>query len=194
MENHSGGADPNEEGKRQEPNLDEINPEEVTPDQVKSVIDFAKTVKGQREHWKTKALDPETGKPYRDLLSEAKAQKEPEKTHNDTPPERPDEELRQDVHRLKLSEEKRQFGHANNLSPEETDHVFSYAQGMQIKPSEALQNDFMKRALEANRKAAEQASATPGSSSRRTTVEGKQFGEMKPEDRKKNWTKITGAE
>lgn len=91
-------------------------------------------------------------------------------------------------------EEKRQFGYQNNLSPEETDYIFSIAKGNGKNPSDMLSDPFVKGGLETIRKQKSVETATPRPSSRQPLVEGKTFNELKPEDKRKNWSKATGAE
>jgi hypothetical protein len=176
--------------------INEIDPDTATPDEVKELITATKTLNAQKKHWRGKfektAIDPESGKPYKDLLAEA--QGKGVKQNKETPPADEMNELKTEVSGLKLAEEKRQFGFKENLSPEETDKVFSYAQGANLKPTEALKDEFIKNAIDSMRRLAKTGSATPGPSSRTPMVEGKRVSEMKKEDIKKNWTKITGAE
>jgi len=94
--------------------------------------------------------------------------------------------------RLETSEEKRQFGHAHGLSPEETDHVFAYATGMNVKPQEALDKPFIKSGLSAIRAQQRADQATPGPSARSPRVEGKTFSEMTADERRKNFTTVVG--
>ncbi len=98
------------------------------------------------------------------------------------------------IGRLEQTEEKRQFGYQNNLSPEETDYVFSIARGSNKKPSEVLGDSFVKGGLDTVRKQKGIESATPRPSARAPMIEGKTFSELNPNDKRKNWSKATGAE
>jgi hypothetical protein len=188
MANQNEGSDPNianESGVEQEVKIDDtINPDEATPEQVKELIKTAQTAIAQKKHWRDKAVDPETGKPYKDLF---KAQP------HTNPPAAATLEAEGRIKKLELAEEKRQFGYLNNLAPEETDHVFAYAQGNGIKPSDALARPFIKTAIEAMRQEAKIGNATPGPSSKAPMVEGKSFSEMKDDDKRANFGKFVNA-
>jgi len=173
-------------------NLDEIDTETATPEQVAEVVKTAKTALAQRKSWKTKAIDPETGKPWNEVAAELKAKSLPPKESPPTVP--PDDELRKTVGGLQLAEEKRQFGYQHSLSPEETDLAFALADGQKVKPTDILTNDFFKTGLDGLRQKRKTASAIPGSSSRATTVDGKAINLSDPKSVKENWSKITGVE
>jgi hypothetical protein len=167
------------------------DPTSLPPEQVAAIIKERDTLAAQKNHWRGKAIDPATKKPYRDLLAAAARDNQPK-----TPPAAAPatDTLTKDVAYLKTVEEKRSFGHQHGLSPEAVDNVFSYAQGRAIKPEEALKDDFVKSGLNALRAKERLASNVPGPSHRSTVVGGKSFSEMKPEDRRSNWSKMTGAE
>ena len=98
------------------------------------------------------------------------------------------EDIREQVKLLSLSEKKRSFGYKNNLSPEETDHVFRFAGG--DDPQEALNHGFVKAGLEALRSQKRTQDAAPAPKGRAPKVDGKTWGEMKDDDRRKNFEKI----
>ena len=99
-----------------------------------------------------------------------------------------DEDVLADVKELKLSEKKRQFGHRNNLSPEETDRLFRYAGD--ADPAEALKDPFFQAGLKQFRQDQRAKDAIPSSSNVGRKVDGKTFAEMTPEERKKNWGQV----
>lgn len=167
--------------------LPEIDPDNATPEQVKQLITTAQTALGQKKHWREKAVDPETKKPYRDLYAAAKDIK----PNDNGAGGGQGSGLENDVKMLKLAEEKRQFGHIHSLAPEEADHVFAFAQGAGIKPADALEKPFIKNAIEGMRSAARTQGATPGPSSRLPTVEGKTFEQMNTDERRKNFSELT---
>lgn len=105
-------------------------------------------------------------------------------------PEKPkiDDELVTDIKELKQIEKKRQFGYKNKLSPEETDLLFRFAGT--TDPNESLKDQDFKDLLDARRRRERVANAIPSSSNRSTSVEGKSFKEMTPEERAKNWDKM----
>jgi len=71
------------------------------------------------------------------------------------------DDLRSTVQELKLAEQKRQFGYANSLSPEETDAVFK----LNSNPTkETLNDDFVKGGLQAIRSKKKVEDNTPRSS------------------------------
>lgn len=96
-----------------------------------------------------------------------------------------DEGLKKDVESLKSAEQKRQFGYAHGLSPEETDKVFQISGG---KPTdETLKDPFVIAGLEALRAAKRVAANTPGSSSGAKLYGGKPFNELSKADKQKAW-------
>lgn len=104
--------------------------------------------------------------------------------------ELPDDFVR-DISELKLAERKRQFGYKHGLSPEETDKLFRFSGGE--NPEDTLKDPFFQTALTESRRQKDIEEATPSISGRSKKIEGKTFEEMNRDDRKKNWTKITGV-
>jgi hypothetical protein len=174
--------------------IDDIDPESATAEQVEQLKKTAQTALAQKSHWKEKAIDPETGKPYKELLSEKERESSAHQPDKQAPPatETPTE-LETRLKNLEAVEEKRKFGFTNGMSPEEVDHLFAYAQGVGMKPADAMQTPFMKAGLKAFKEENRTASAIPGPSSRSPVVEGKRFGEMKPDEQKKNFSKVVEA-
>jgi len=88
----------------------------------------------------------------------------------------------QAVRKLEMMEEKRQFGYDHQLSPEETDFIFKFANG---KPSkETLENPFIKSGIEGFRASKRVEANIPSSSSRSSIFQGKDFKEMTNDERK----------
>lgn len=170
------------------PKFSDIDENNATPEQVKALKESAQTLLGKTKHWsgKAKTLTAE--------LEEAK--KNPPKG-TQTPlaptPGADDVDLRRDVNDLKLEKEKRQFGHANQLTPEETDHLFAFATGSNLKPAEAMSHPFFKSGLEALRQQNKNDANIPGPSRRAPVIEGKTFSEMTNDERRKNFDKVIGG-
>mgnify|MGYP000976705693 CR=1 FL=1 len=101
----------------------------------------------------------------------------------------PKQELEDDVvktvNRLALLEEKRQFGFDNNLSPQETDYAFKFANGKPTK--DILEDPFFRGGLESLRSKQRIENNTPGSSSRSAIFSEKSFSDLTEEDRKKTF-------
>ncbi len=98
-----------------------------------------------------------------------------------------EEDIRETVRSLAQAESKRQFGYSHGLSPEETDAIFR----MNPKPSkETLDDPFVKGGLAAIRAKKRVENATPAPSGKSATVDGKPWGQMTPEDRRKNYQKV----
>jgi len=170
----------------------DVDPATATPEQVAAIVKTGKTLLVQKKQWRERAIDPATGKPFKELLADAQAKPDIKPNPpNPAEPTTPETEGR--LKRLELSEDKRQFGHAKELTPEETDHVFAFAQGTGLKPSEALEHPFVKSGLESLRRARKADGATPGPSSRSPVVEGKTFSEMNTDEKRKNFEKVVGA-
>lgn len=82
---------------------------------------------------------------------------------------------------------KRQFGYENNLSPEETDAVF------RINPrptKDTLKDPFIKGGLDAIKRKNRVENATPSSSGRTATFNGKQLHEMDDKEATKNYADV----
>ena len=180
MDNENSGAD---QENSFDPNLDIPSGVEGDEADVETLKKNVATLNAQKKHWREKAVDPTTGKPYKELFEAAQQAK------NNQPAEGDD--VKKDIQWLKAVEEKRQFGYQHGLSPEEADQVFNYAQGAGIKPEKALEHPFVKSGLESLKATQRAQSATPRPSSRSPLVEGKTFKDLKPEERKANWEKIT---
>lgn len=190
-DNSAAGAQAGQEGfdDSKLPKFSEIDVNTATPEMLAEVVKSAQTLLGQRNHWRDKAIDPATKKPFSEVLAEAKKQfeKKPESSSAAEP------KIEERLGHLEMSEEKRQFGHENKLSPEETDNLFAYAKGMNQKPADALKNTFFTEALKAFRQASKNGSATPNPSARAPVVEGKSIKEMNTDEKRKNFSKIVGA-
>lgn len=165
----------------------EIDPATATPEQVAELQKTVKTLEAQKGHWKKNAINPTSGKKYRDEAPKAPVVTPPATTTDEG------KETVERLSRLEQSEEKRQFGSAHNLSPEAVDEVFAAATGLKITPEKALERPFVKAGLEALHRQQRVNGATPGSSHRSPTVEGKTFAELKPEDRKANFGKVVAG-
>lgn len=95
------------------------------------------------------------------------------------------EEVVQTVRSLKIAEDKRQFGFENNLSPQETDYVFKFANGKPTK--EVLNNPFVKAGIEGLRATKRIEDNTPSSNHRSPVFQGKEFKDMDEEERRKRY-------
>lgn len=168
----------------------EVDPVSATPEQVEELSKANKTLLVQKKRWRELAIDPKTGKRWVDIAKE----QAPKPPANDVKPATLDDEYKTKIDKLEMVEEKRQFGHSHGLSPEETDFIFAQAKGTGQKPDDTLNSPIVKNAIEALRKEQRQNNARPGASHKAPTVGGKTFQEMKPDERKANWAKITGAE
>lgn len=171
------------------PIFKELDPN--NPDDAKQAIEAAQVILGQRNHFQSKAIDKETGKPFSELYADSKKITAPVKSSVDTQTQEPKTEER--LAKIELSEEKRQFGHHNNLSPEETDHLFAYAKGIGSSPADAMKTDFFKSGLDAFRQSSKNSSATPNPSNRAPKVDGKTFGQMERKDREANFASVVSS-
>lgn len=163
------------------------DPANPTPEEAKAAVTVAQSALAQKKHWRDQAVDPATGKKYRDLV---KAPPAPVTTPS---PEAPPPKVEERVIHLEQAEEKRQFGYSHKLSPEEVDRVFATAKGMGKKPAEVLDDPFVKSGIEALRTSERNRSNIPGPSRRVPVVDGKPLGDMNVKERQKNWQKITGV-
>lgn len=93
-----------------------------------------------------------------------------------------DDDIRLTVKELQLAEQKRQFGYANNLSPEETDAVFK----LSANPTkEVLEDPFVKGGLAALRAKKRVSENIPSSSSRSGSFKLPSKEEATPESKQK---------
>ena len=100
-----------------------------------------------------------------------------------------DEEIdvRKTVAQLALAERKRQFGYEHNLSPMETDAVFR----LNPKPtSDTLKDPFVQGGLEKLRAQQRVKDATPSSSGRSQTINGKSLQDMDDNEANKNYSTL----
>ena len=92
--------------------------------------------------------------------------------------------VEQSLAKTELLERKRQFAYENNLSPEETDHVFKLTK----RPTKKfLDQPFVKGGLEAIRSARNVRANTPGSTGRSFQANGKSWSDLKPEEKEANF-------
>lgn len=118
------------------------------------------------------------------ILARAKAAEAKTKNINKPEPKkgRDKDDIRETVEQLRLAEQKRQFGYANKLSPEETDYLFK----LSPTPSSELLNDpFIKGGLEAIRKSKRVEDNTPALGSRSPRFELPKKENMTPADKQK---------
>lgn len=140
-----------------------------------------KTALAQKAHWRGKAQsNPPAAAP------------------GNTPnaPQKPDERveaLAGSVETLKLAEDKRQFGYAHKLSPEETDGAFALARGLGMKPAQVLEHPLFKNGLAGMRSENANSNASPGTSHRSVVVEGKTFEKMTADERRSNFDSVVQA-
>lgn len=162
----------------------QTDPASVTPDEAKLITENSKALFAQKNHWKDKAVDSETGKPWKDLMSERKV--EPPKPQ----PTEGLDVIKEDIGKLKQSEEKRSFGHSESLSPEETDFVFATATGQGISAKEALKKPYVDAAIKAMRIQKRAEENIPGASNRAPRVDGKNWNEMDDKEKRKNFSTV----
>lgn len=159
-----------QEVEEQEEDLDlnlEETPEDTDPEEEMVTVSKKKlqTLQIQRNKWKEKAQTPKT-----EQITQA--------------PQEVPEDITVTVKGLAIAEKKRQFGYQNGLSPEETDAVFK------IDPNptkETLKDPFILGGLEHIRKQKRVEDATPSSSKRSQSINGKSWAEMSKEERAKNY-------
>ena len=160
----------------------EFDPAKATPDQVAKLVTTARTALAQKSHWRGKAIDPATKKPYATLYQEATKGTNKQAQETTT-----DKTVTETLDRLVQSDEKRTFGHQHKLSPEETDTLFGYAKGLGKSPADALKDPFFVNGLKAARAQASNDNATPGPSNRRPVVEGKAWDKLDKKDQRQNF-------
>lgn len=156
--------------------IDLENDEETTVEETATETtteDDTVDYKAEAAKWKAIALRKKDKKPSDKLQ---------------TPEQKPD--YANDIEFLKLAEKKRQVGYKHGLSPEETDRLFRFA-GKE-DPDEVFKDPFFQAGLKEFRAQKAVEGAIPSSTNHSRKIDGKTFAEMTPEERKKNWSKITG--
>lgn len=137
----------------------EETPEE-TPEETEEEEEDEDKVKLERENAKLRRL----------------LKKKPKKQTNQA---ELDDDIKEDVKYLKLSEKKREFGYAHGLSPEATDKVFS----INAKPdAETLKDPFIVAGLKAIERKQKVSANTP-SSSAKATIGKAGFNELSDADK-----------
>lgn len=159
------------------PALPELPDEGATPEQIKAYKSAVASLPPRLAHWRGK----------HDKIAQDPRLKQEINPAAPTSAAAPDKNLVNDVATLKLSEEKRTFAYKHGLAPDETDRLYAYALGTGMKPDDALKDPFFKTALDAHRSATRTDRAIPGPSGRRPVVEGKNWNDLKSEDRRKNF-------
>lgn len=134
--------------------------------------------------WKERALKAEKAIEQ----NKKKSKKTRKRSNIDNNKAEPEDELAQRLQRLEQSDEKRTFGYENNLSPEETDRVFAYANGNNMEPSEALKDPFIKSGLKALRREKRAGDNAPSSSSSSPTFKVKQ--DLSQQEKQKEFEKF----
>lgn len=158
-------------------------PEEVR-ERIKTTVS---TLNAKRKHWHEKAIDPETGKPYKDILAEAKKSVPPP-----PPPPKPKEE------KSGASEAERDFllynpNLVNELGKEGVDEVFAYARGRGISPQDAINSEGGKILLEGLRQKKRAEVNTPPPSNRAPGgTAPKPFSSLSQEEKKKGYSAKVG--
>ncbi len=87
--------------------------------------------------------------------------------------------------KLELLETKRQFAWENNLSPDETDKVFSLTRN---PTKETLKDPFIQAGLEGLRALKRVSEATPSTSGRAKKYQGKSFEDLSDDEQKQNYS------
>lgn len=182
--------------------MENENPGNIPPDQkdedivpkddeqdVEKFKTAISTLSAQKKHWREKAVDPETGKSYKDLLAEARKPTPPP----NPPPTADLDGVKESIGKLEKSEEKRSFQHQEGLSPEEVDFVFATGTGLGISSKDALAKPYVKAAIDAMRAQKRAESNIPGSSNRAPRVDGKTWNEMDDTEKRKNFANVAGS-
>lgn len=94
------------------------------------------------------------------------------------------ERVEKEIQGISLLERKRQFGYDNGLAPNEVDLVFKF----DPKPSKkTLEDPFVKGGLDSIRSAAKVKNNLPGSSGRASTHQGKDWKDLKADEKQANF-------
>lgn len=127
------------------------------------VKDKLATEIARKKHWRNKAIDPATGKSYRDLYEEMRKAQPPANPSGNppappAPPAPADPNAKQgpgwdDFHRLSLSQK--------GYSQEQIQFITTYASGAKKQPLEVLEDPIVKGTLEHLQQKSRQADGRP---------------------------------
>lgn len=158
--------------------LDALLQEEATAVPREKAVELLK----QKNHWKEKAIDPETGKHYKTLYEESVAAAKPKPEEQSVPQ---NVATKDDLAEIRLQ--------SKGYSEEQIRSIKAYAKGQGKDPMEVLEDPFVQSALSAQKAREEVQSAVPAPTGRTISIEGKSLTEMTPAERKANWSKIVEA-
>ena len=172
---------------------DEITGTPVAEDQDENLLDELDESTSDEEASEEKDWDAEAKK---NAAIAARLKKKLEATSEETPkqPEplkeapAPEPDVTERLSKLEQVESKRSFGHAHELSPEETDELFKYAAGGD--PEEALKSSFFQAGLKEMRSQKRAEEATPSPSGKSQKIDGKTWDQMDDKEREKNFDKF----
>lgn len=152
---------------------DLTNENEAAPSDAK-----VKELLAQKKHWRDKAIDPKTGKTYKALLDELKAQPKPSVDTSNLA-------TKEEVTDIKLG----QMG----FDVETATHIKALAKGLGKNPLEVLDHPLVKTYVDTQKKEKNLQDSIPGSSSRTVTVGQKSISEMSDKELKANWNEVVKA-
>lgn len=166
---------------------EEEETEEATPEVAEPQEQEDKTPDTAELQARLAELETKNKQLYARLQKEKTAAKQP-KIQSST--DNPDDDLRSKVESLSVAEQKRQFGYAHGLSPEETDAVFKHNPN---PTAETLEDPFVKGGLSMIKKSKRLSDGIPTSHSRPLQVDGKRFSDLSVEDRQKHYHSLIRA-
>ncbi len=143
----------------------------VDPNDTEAVKKALETTSAQKAHWRTKAVDPSTGKTYKELFEEAMNKNKPQPINNGEPtgkentpptPSAPDNDSFFD-HIDVLSP----------LSPEERTELRATAKDLNVDPIKFIKSKAGQAQLDGMRATKKTQTATPSSSNQVPTFNGK---------------------
>lgn len=141
--------------------------------------DEAPLKKGEFKNFQKTVLDGINALKRHSMKNSPKGNIRPDRTRDDKDP------YAERFDKIELSEQKRQFGYENQLSPKEVDLVFQFTK----KPSaKTLQHPFVAGGLEKMRAKNDVRENTPeGASARALVVDGKKFDDLDSKDKQANF-------
>lgn len=161
--------------------VEEETTEEETSDELDELLDEESSDEEESEDtddgidWKERAIKAEKSIEF---AKKKGKNKKPTNLQPKAKESEDDDKVSDRLSNLEKSEEKRQFGHEHNLSPEETDKIFA----MNPKPTaDTLKDPFIKAGLEAIRRDKRVDANTPSSSAKSKVLDTKEFKELSPE-------------
>lgn len=148
----------------------------IDPLDTEAVTKSFQTVSAQKKHWRDKALDPTTGKTYKELLDEERARTKAASPDPSTKPDDPKGDGKDNVPPQKTPDAEWLFDNfdaISTLSPEERTELRQTAKELNVEPVKFIKSKAGQAQLDKMRSEKKSQGANPGPSNVVPTFNGK---------------------